>query len=174
MKIDLSRLDQEPLNFAEDLELTDDELEDSVVSGVMRVHLQGEVRPHRGGYLLSGSISCSGNLLCSRCLEPVPWQSREELDLEYRDMAGISREEEVGLSEEELDVAFLEAPLIDLQDLAVEQVMLAMPMRVVCEESCAGLCPTCGGNRNIEDGCSCEPEIDPRWQALRDLNGPST
>ena len=46
-----------------------------------------------------------------------------------------------------------------------------MPMRVVCSENCAGLCATCRGNRNIEGACTCDPEVDPRWEALRGVKG---
>ena len=70
-----------------------------------------------------------------------------------------------------LDIVFIEDMSYDLKDLAAEQVLLTLPMRVVCSEDCAGLCPNCGGNRNIDGACSCEPEIDPRWEALRGLEG---
>ncbi|MBD3871697.1 MAG: DUF177 domain-containing protein, partial [Acidobacteria bacterium] len=48
---------------------------------------------------------------------------------------------ELGLNEDELDVAFLEGDTLDFAELAAEQILLALPMRVVCDESCAGLCP---------------------------------
>ena len=64
--------------------------------------------------------------------------------------------------------------VLDLSDMAAEQVLLALPMRVVCAEECAGLCPQCGGNRNLEGACRCEPETDPRWAALRDIVGGET
>jgi uncharacterized protein len=44
-----------------------------------------------------------------------------------------------------------------------------MPLRVLCREDCAGLCPTCGTDLN-HDTCSCVTEtVDERWSALRDL-----
>ena len=51
----------------------------------------------------------------------------------------------------------------------VEFVELAMPVRILCSEDCAGLCPSCGANRNLVEECGCEPEIDPRWSALAAL-----
>jgi uncharacterized protein len=80
-------------------------------------------------------------------------------------------EPELALDEADLDIVFLEEPVLDLEKLAVEQVVLEMPMRVLCSEKCAGLCPRCGANRNVEGACRCEAETDPRWAALGDLAG---
>jgi len=45
---------------------------------------------------------------------------------------------------------------------------LALPMKPLCREGCRGLCPVCGGNRNIT-ACACEtPALDSRWAALKD------
>ena len=52
---------------------------------------------------------------------------------------------------------------------AREQVVLNLPARVLCREDCAGLCETCGANKNLSP-CGCVSEtIDPRWQALKGL-----
>ena len=78
---------------------------------------------------------------------------------------------ELALEEADLDVVFLETPNLDLEKLALEQLVLELPMRVLCSDECAGLCPQCGANRNVEGACRCEPEADPRWAALKDLAG---
>jgi uncharacterized protein len=57
----------------------------------------------------------------------------------------------------------------DLRAVAAEQIQLALPLKPLCREGCAGLCPTCGANRNrIECGCR-STEVDPRLSALLDL-----
>ncbi|HEV8596474.1 MAG TPA: DUF177 domain-containing protein, partial [Candidatus Dormibacteraeota bacterium] len=39
----------------------------------------------------------------------------------------------------------------------------------LCREDCRGLCPVCGGNRNLVT-CACpERAADPRLAALKDL-----
>jgi uncharacterized protein len=171
VRIDLTQLDQGSLSFSKDLELSVEDLSNPVVDSAIHVHLQGTVRPYQSGYLVEGWFSCKGEPLCSRCLEPVAWQTREEFVLEYHQLSEIADDAEVALDTDDLNVAFIEGDTIDLKGLAVEQVELALPMRVVCDEQCAGLCPTCGGNRNLADGCSCQPETDPRWEALRDIKG---
>ena len=56
-----------------------------------------------------------------------------------------------------------------LEDILREQVLLALPMQKVCEESCKGICPFCGQNRNQKE-CHCHAETsDDRWAALKSL-----
>jgi uncharacterized protein len=91
----------------------------------------------------------------------------DRFSAEYRPGTEAPGEGEFPIENEELDVAFLRGEELDLADLAVEQVLLALPMRIVCDDDCAGLCPSCGANRNVEGACRCEPETDPRWDALK-------
>jgi len=45
--------------------------------------------------------------------------------------------------------------LVPLEVGAVtEQVILSVPMKVVCRPDCRGLCPVCGANRNTGE-CQC-------------------
>jgi uncharacterized protein len=49
-------------------------------------------------------------------------------------------------------------------------VSLEVPMKPLCREECAGLCPQCGAHLNREK-CDCRrEEIDPRWQKLRQFS----
>jgi uncharacterized protein len=59
--------------------------------------------------------------------------------------------------------------ILDLSEVVRQALWLAAPMEAVCRPDCAGLCPTCGGNRNLGE-CQCEEvPIDPRWAALQTL-----
>jgi uncharacterized protein len=173
VKLDLSLIDKEPLAFDERLTLPAERLDEDEVVGEMSVHLVGTARSVGGRYVVSGSISAAGVLACTRCLEPVPWTLQDEFTAAYRDGSDAPGEGDFPIAGDELDVSFLTGSELDLAELAAEQVMLGMPMRIVCDESCAGLCPRCGANRNREGACRCEAEADPRWQALRDLAGRS-
>ncbi|HYU46996.1 MAG TPA: DUF177 domain-containing protein, partial [Terriglobales bacterium] len=56
-----------------------------------------------------------------------------------------------------------------LEDALREQVLLALPLKMVCREDCKGLCPHCGKNLN-ESQCSCAERLDdPRWAALKEI-----
>ncbi len=171
MKVDFSILEQGPLRFDERLRIEPDGLDSEVVAAPVAVHLVGEMRSYEGDFTVSGRCEVEGSLACSRCLEPVPWQVEENFSVEYRQPGTSQTGEEVGLEEDDLEVAFIEGDELKLEEIAAEQVLLALPMRIVCDESCSGLCPKCGENLNREGACSCPPEVDPRWQTLADLGG---
>jgi uncharacterized protein len=58
---------------------------------------------------------------------------------------------------------------LELGQAVREEVVLAMNPYVVCDPECPGLCPQCGANLK-EGPCGCEEdELDPRWDALREL-----
>jgi uncharacterized protein len=173
VKIDLSRIENEPHSFNEKLTLPPDRLDEDQVAGALEVCLAGTARRVGSRFAVDGTIEASGNLMCSRCLKPVPWRVEDRFSSEYRSGADAPGEGEFVIEEDELDVSFLDGHELDLSDVAAEQVSLALPMRIVCDESCAGLCPKCGANRNVEGACSCPSEVDPRWEALRGLSGGS-
>ena len=55
---------------------------------------------------------------------------------------------------------------LDLRPVVRELVLLDAPSTPLCRPDCAGLCPTCGVDRNSQ-ACQCEPPpVDPRWSAL--------
>lgn len=171
MKIDISKLEHEPQSFDEELRVEAERLGPDQVAGTISVRLTGEVRPLEGVFSISGRCAAEGPLPCSRCLESVPWKVAEDYSVEYRMPAMAPLDAEESLDENELEVAFLQGSELDLAELAAEQVLLAMPMRILCDTSCAGLCPRCGANLNQVDDCGCKPEVDPRWGALADLAG---
>ena len=60
---------------------------------------------------------------------------------------------------------------LDLRPLVREVVLLDAPSTPLCRPDCAGLCPTCGVDRNSQT-CECAPPpVDPRWSALDALKG---
>jgi len=173
VKIDLSKIGDEPENFAETLTLSDDALDPNLVAGPIKARLEGTVRPAGDHYLVIGRVGAEGRLSCGRCLEPVDWQMESAFDIEVAMAQTAPLDPEIALDAADLDVVFLEEALLDMERLAVEQIELELPIRILCSEECAGLCPSCGANRNSEGACRCEPETDPRWAALKDLAGES-
>ena len=159
MKIDLSKIETEPVSFVETMSFDDDRLDPTRVIGPMEVQLEGKVRPVGDHYLVDGRTSASGQVGCGRCLEPAKWQMESTFDLEVALAEKAPLDAELVLDEADLDVVFLEEPVLDLEDLAIEQVLLEMPIRVLCSEECAGLCPQCGANRNKEEDCRCKTEV---------------
>jgi uncharacterized protein len=75
----------------------------------------------------------------------------------------------VELSEEDLDLSVFDGAVIDLDSLVREELLLAAPDQVLCQQNCQGLCPNCGVDRNLT-ACDCETaEMDPRWAGLKEL-----
>ncbi len=112
--------------------------------------------------LLGSEIHIQGNLQtrleanCDRCLGAVEIPVRSNFDLYYRPIETIAKEEEIEVPEDEMEIGFYSGDGIELADVAVEQVILSVPMKVVCGPDCQGLCPVCGANRNRES-CNCAP-----------------
>jgi uncharacterized protein len=50
-----------------------------------------------------------------------------------------------------------------------DTVGLEIPDQILCRPDCAGLCPVCGKDLNVEPHVHDETEPDPRWAALAQL-----
>jgi len=111
---------------------------------------------------IRGRLGTRLEACCDRCLGSVAIPVEQEFDLFYRPVSTIAREEEVELPEDELGVGFFSGDGIELADVVTEQVILAVPMKVVCQTDCCGLCPVCGANLNFEKcGCLAAKENSP-------------
>ncbi|MBE2254377.1 MAG: DUF177 domain-containing protein [Myxococcus sp.] len=70
----------------------------------------------------------------------------------------------------EIDAEPFDGKTIDLDPIVREQVLLALPVTVLCREDCKGLCPTCGQDLNENDcGHSEKKDIDVRLAKLKDI-----
>jgi uncharacterized protein len=71
--------------------------------------------------------------------------------------------------EEETPFLIDQHHILDLREAVRQQLVLAEPMKPLCRDGCAGLCPTCGADRNAGP-CTCPvADVDPRWAALTNL-----
>ncbi|GAI19598.1 unnamed protein product, partial [marine sediment metagenome] len=60
--------------------------------------------------------------------------------------------------------------VLDLAEAIRQYMMLAIPMKPLCREDCAGLCSRCGHNLN-QGPCNCLPqEIDSRWSEVSKID----
>lgn len=113
---------------------------------------------------IEGRLATSVGLACDLCATPF----RHRLE------AGVVEEVEwTGASEEAttigLRVAADGGPWLDVEALAREVLVLALPMVLTCRPDCRGLCGRCGAD--LRDGkCECDtPTIDPRLAPLAAL-----
>ncbi len=118
---------------------------------------------------LAGEVSASLELPCARCLQPVVTDVLRPFDLMYRPLGADAGQEELSINQGEADIGYYTGEGLQLEDVVREQVLLALPIKVVCTEACKGLCPTCGQNLN-QGACGCpEPAGDVRWRALEGI-----
>jgi uncharacterized protein len=106
--------------------------------------------------------------LCGRCLDAYSATVSPAVDTRFIPNSR-GRGEEVELGADELETDVYGNGVVDLNALLETETTLLLPMKPLCREDCRGLCPVCGGNRNVT-ACRCEVRVpDPRWAPLRSL-----
>jgi DUF177 domain-containing protein len=58
---------------------------------------------------------------------------------------------------------------LELSAWARDAIALALPVQILHAPDCAGLCPVCGKDLNVEPHTHDEEVADPRWAALEEL-----
>jgi len=119
-----------------------------------------------GGVVVSGTVQFPWTGECRRCLAPVSGTTAVAVRELYQphDRRGPA-------GDEDEDTYPLAGDQLDLAPLARDAVLLELPQAPLCRDDCAGLCPTCGADRNAGAcGCPAGP-VDPRWAALDTLRG---
>jgi len=111
-------------------------------------------------FLLRGELAGSLVTPCARCLEPAALPLEVDVSVIYvekPEARAASQGQGQGDDDEDLDapdvIPFTEG-VIDLAAEMREEILLALPVSVLCREDCLGLCPICGGNRNLKP-CDC-------------------
>ena len=118
---------------------------------------------------VSGRLTTTLNLGCSRCLSEFRMEIDSPFTIFYMKEAGLGQDEDMELAEEDLITAFYEGDEIDFTNEIIEQVMLAIPLKPLCNEDCKGLCPDCGTDLN-ETGCSCSHDgLNLKFNALKNF-----
>jgi len=121
---------------------------------------------------IAGSLRGAVERSCSRCLEPARSAISRSFDLFFRqsdDAEMIDEDDDVELSENDMRTSYFSGTQLDIGDIIREQVLLSLPMKVLCNEDCKGLCPVCGTNLNINT-CQCpEEKFSPHIDKLLDI-----
>jgi uncharacterized protein len=165
-RLELARADSEPLAFEERVTLPAEALGEEL-AGADDVSISGVVEATGRGYALTGEVSGTLHLRCARCLREFSAPVAERRNVRLLPSARAPQEEETQLGRDDLEVRFYDEPVVDLADLAAEQLQLASPAKPLCSESCQGLCPRCGADLN-QGMCACPRPTDPRWTPLVD------
>jgi uncharacterized protein len=143
--------------------------------------LQASLQKVSEGVFVEGKFTARVCCACKRCLRDVsaevpvrfalnlvsrPWFESKGLD----DLVDDESAEHAGSFDlEDADEEWFDGKTIDLAPIIREQLLLALPMNLVCREDCKGLCTVCGQDLN-ERACGCEPKaLDPRLAVLKSI-----
>ncbi len=131
--------------------------------------VQGRIRRDGRRVKVAGKINGHLQLECDRCLKPLDSTVAVKFSREYVTTADYEAQHAVELSEDDLNLSVFDGEVIDVDSLVKEELLLAAPDQVLCQQNCHGICPNCGVDRNVT-ACDCETAaIDPRWAGLKEL-----
>jgi len=170
MIVDLRRLEEDgdsrgSLEVHETVTVTDAFGEERVVDGriVLSYDRSG------GAFFFHGELAGEFQTKCHMCLEDVSYPVTGDFDVVVR--KGSDRDADRDVEEDQakdIVTLSLNEHEVSLDQYINENLIVNVPMRILCKEDCNGLCPQCGINRN-HSTCDCSDTVDPRWDALRKL-----
>ena len=172
MRIELENLEGSKGDFAhvyqpEELNPVDDRIQ-----LIAPIAVNGKVRLAGNEVFVNGHVETRAQVECDRCLKPVELPVNADFALEYITGSEYESTDVAELTEAEMSVSVFDGEAIDVDEIVKEQILLAVPTRMLCREDCKGICPECGIDRNTGE-CTCtKEEIDPRWAALKNLTKP--
>ncbi len=169
MRIELENLEGGRSEFAHVYQPDDLNPVDERVSLIEPAAVTGKVRLSGNEVFVNGHVNTRARVECDRCLQPVESPVNADFALEYITGSDYESSHVVELTEEEMAVSVFDGEAINVDEIVKEQILLAVPTRMLCRPDCKGICPDCGSDRNTGD-CSCiADDTDPRWAALKNL-----
>lgn len=121
------------------------------------INVRIEIMNSAAGFVAEFNVHYTATFFCARCLDPSSGEYRGNLTLTYVPGKDPHRTaEKVDLKRSDLNKIYYTGPQIDVSIGIREAVTLSLPLVTLCADTCAGLCPVCGVNRNKTE-CQCEP-----------------
>jgi len=133
----------------------------------LAVQVEMELLRTDRGILMTGVLDTSVKAICSRCLSDFEQPLNIRIEEEFVLAPSLTTDASCRAEEDGIFVID-ESHEIDLAEVVRQFVTLALPMKPLCREECAGLCASCGHNLNLGP-CQCPPDIDPRLAELARL-----
>jgi uncharacterized protein len=169
MRIELEHLEGSKGDFAHVYQPDELNPVDERVSLIAPAAVNGKVRLSGNEVFVNGHVDARVEVECDRCLKPVELPVNADFTLEYISGSEYESSQAAELTEAELSVSVFDGQALDVDEIVKEQILLAVPTRMLCREDCKGICPECGADRNKGD-CNCTTgDTDPRWAALKNL-----
>lgn len=113
--------------------------------------------------LIEGKTEITFQMFCSRCLKPV----EETINLDFS--REVFSPDAVNAENDEDIEDFMEGYECNIENLINNEIIINMPMKVLCKPDCKGICKQCGADLN-EGECGCDTFVpDPRMAAIKDI-----
>jgi DUF177 domain-containing protein len=111
------------------------------------------------GIVVSGRVTGVFHLRCARCLK----ESDEPFELGLTELFVTSPDEDAE------DYPLDPEGFIEPEQMLRDAVGVELPFSPLHAPDCRGLCPVCGGDRNLGECPGDHPSTDPRWAELETL-----
>ncbi len=166
MQINVSQLLRSPIGTARNYEVTetvDIAGNESIVQGEIEMVYSGQ------GILVKGTLHTAIEITCSRCLSLFSCPLTLNIEEEYFATTDVVSGTSLPLPEEPGYFTIDERYILDLTEAIYQHIMLAIPIKPLCHEDCAGF--SLNGGHNLNQGaCDClSREVDPHWSELSRL-----
>lgn len=123
------------------------------------VMVAGVVKNASGIVTLEYSVKLVYDGFCDRCAEKI--EKSFEFNFDHTLVLSLNNEEND-------DLMLIEDFHFEMDPLAIEDIFLSLPTKILCSEECKGICTSCGKNLN-RGACDCKKEVDPRLAILQQL-----
>jgi len=169
--IEIANLKPEPLHIKHVFQIgeiqfdhEDASLNEAVTADFIVTHKDRDLK-------VGGRVKTGIRFKCSRCIKEFQRPFSVDFDLIYLPQPKwSSKEAEIELSYEDMEVAYYDGINFDVDLMVLEQIELAMPMKFICQENCRGLCYKCGADLN-DGSCLCnKEEMDSRLSVLLEFS----
>lgn len=114
-------------------------------SFVTPIAIKGRIENHAGIVTLNFSTDFTMKLNCDRCL--CEFERKFSYDFEHILVRKLNTDND--------EYIVCSDDTLDLNELAISNIILQLPSKILCKEDCKGLCCICGNNNNISQ-CSCK------------------
>jgi len=98
------------------------------------VHIRASIKRENNQVQIELNISTQMQFVCARCLEEGQKLIKKDISI----IRPIDKDS-----------------VVDLTQIAREEIILDYPLKLLCREDCKGLCPRCGKNLNV-NSCDCK------------------
>ena len=124
------------------------------------ITFNGQLLNVSGRLKLTGRLEATCTVKCCRCLTDISKQISIDVQEEFVNSQNASEDAETYTYSENY---------IELNKVLQDNIILNLPLRLLCSPQCKGLCGGCGKDLNINT-CTCtEPDTDPRMDVLKKL-----